>query len=183
MEENSFDGKLGRLIRDAREVRGMSRAKLADITGISVNTLASYEKVGQKGGKMPPANRLAMICIVLELDPRIALVKSLPSTLQMPPEPGVVSNPRAQCVFSEMQMEMFLNRLEDGTRDWLDTHEIVEAQKNLFLMLKDEIGGLILELRAVRQNGSDQDDPNRPENSTNETEAVDPASTRKPGGN
>jgi len=79
MEENKSRVKatdlfwnLGDLLTSAREKKGMSRAKLAQFTGISPNTLMRYEAAGSKNGKYPSAVKLTILCRFLEIDPRIA---------------------------------------------------------------------------------------------------------------
>lgn len=63
---------LGDLLRSYRDKKGISRAKLAEFTGISSNTLMRYELAGQEGGKYPSAIKLTILCRFLEIDPRIA---------------------------------------------------------------------------------------------------------------
>ena len=178
MTVDPFDAQLGQLLRDARKAVGMSRVGLSKITGISVNTLAAYEKVGQKGGKMPAANKLAMICIVLEIDPRIALMKSLPFSFG--PEPGTPEFEETRYVFSPDRMEEYLNRLDGGSYTWHQTFKIIETQQKAMLGLKDQVSELVSEIKSVRKNGPDQKDPSRSNNSTNNTEAAPTASKNNP---
>lgn len=65
-------GKLGELIRIAREKKGLSRTKLAEFAGFSANSMVRYELAGTPDGKYPPAQKLVKICRVLEIDPRNA---------------------------------------------------------------------------------------------------------------
>lgn len=56
---------LGRLIRDAREQRGMSQGKLAELSGVSEATISRIER-GQSGGQSANIGRLAK---ALDIDP------------------------------------------------------------------------------------------------------------------
>lgn len=65
-----FSATLGDLIREAREKKGMSKARLSKLTGISPNSLVKYEKAGHEGGMEPSLKNMAKISAVLDLDPR-----------------------------------------------------------------------------------------------------------------
>lgn len=68
--------KLGELIRSARTSQGVNRTAMARITGINPNSLAKYEKAGEKGGQFPPLATLVKILAFLKLDPRLAMIAS-----------------------------------------------------------------------------------------------------------
>lgn len=58
----------GKLLTDARIEKNLSRAELARQTGIAENSLIRYEKAGlDKDGQYPPAQKLAKLCLHLEL--------------------------------------------------------------------------------------------------------------------
>ncbi len=60
-------------IEEVRKKRGMTRAALSQLSGISVHTLNNWER----GNKMPSADNLALLCLYLRLDPRKALLYAL----------------------------------------------------------------------------------------------------------
>ncbi len=69
---------LGDLIVRARTERGISRSKLAEMTGISENSLVKYEKAGvEPDGQFPPSPKLSAICAVLLITPVEALLGCL----------------------------------------------------------------------------------------------------------
>lgn len=68
---------LGRLLREAREAKGLTRAGLSADTGLSENSIVRYEKAGVDGsGLVPPANKLWRLCRRLEIDEADALYAS-----------------------------------------------------------------------------------------------------------
>ncbi|MEQ1934970.1 MAG: helix-turn-helix transcriptional regulator [Fimbriimonadaceae bacterium] len=162
-EQNDFVGEiaeldggptLGRLIATTRELRGISRVKLSRMTGITQNALAKYERAGLPGGKMPPSNKLAIICRELRIDPREALFASLP-------------------VFPSDAERMGQYEFENGFLDLLDDEEEHKTNatdlgahlRMLYGAAREDVTKLISEIKALRrltENGPDRKDPSRP---------------------
>ena len=69
---------LGDLIREHREAKKLSRASLAKKAIINENSISKYEKAGREGGQFPSAQKLAVLCAVLEIEPAIAMLYALP---------------------------------------------------------------------------------------------------------
>lgn len=61
---------LGEIIRDAREAKGMSKAHLSKISGVSQNSLVKYEKCGIEDGIEPSLKNIVRIAAALDIDPR-----------------------------------------------------------------------------------------------------------------
>lgn len=177
--ENPFFATVGSMIWRTREDKGISRAHLAKVTGISQNSLAKYEKAGEQDGQYPPLPKMALLCKELELDPREVLHRTF--TLD-----EVVSGRIAPDFFA---FEDFLRTLDvdkselDMARKAIET-EVREAQHHRDRCQKLETEKLALERQVkkltselLKQNGPDQNDPSRPGLSKNNAEAVDAAST------
>lgn len=62
--------KLGTLIKEYRNRRGLEISELSKLTGLNMNSLKKYERAGADGGAFPPLDKLTRICAVLEIDPR-----------------------------------------------------------------------------------------------------------------
>jgi transcriptional regulator with XRE-family HTH domain len=65
MERAKGRGPLGRLILDARKRRGYSQKELAKLADLEVSSLGAYER----GKCNPRAEKLARICLALDLEP------------------------------------------------------------------------------------------------------------------
>jgi transcriptional regulator with XRE-family HTH domain len=66
---------IGTQLRDGRAVLRVTRAQVAKDAGISENTLARYENAGLSDkGIYPPADKLVMLCNLLDLEYHEALV-------------------------------------------------------------------------------------------------------------
>jgi len=162
---------LGHVIRLARERKGISRVKLAEFTGISLNALAKYEKAGDKEGKYPAMSKMVKIAEVLEIDPRWVF--------QMMVRCGDVDLTRDFDFFFFFKEKNDENRNQHMTAQLSGIDHVMGDFYDELKSLRKDISVLTA---ALKQNGPDQNDPDRPENSTNETEAVDAASNRKPEG-
>lgn len=178
-----IDCTLGELIRDAREARGMTRSKLAEFTGITANSLIRYELAGTPDGKYPPVKKLVLICEVLEIDPRNAFdaIKVEDYRAQPVPPPDQELNNRFGLRFTEHFR---------STKEWNALHQsldlsVIEAvMANIAerMAANDErLSRMENALKSARhfalKNGSDQNDPSRPEATSNNPEAVGAAST------
>jgi len=187
---------LGEMIRTARERKGMTRTKLAEFTGISPNTLVKYELAQEEGGKTPALPKMVTIARVLEIDPRwifqriydyqvkehdnfsfrnhfatdtdflnwklaVKDVEELNAVLE-------------QHLYEFQHIDQRLarieqNRLEEEFRsspEYNDLQAKMEAQISQLRKSEEE-----------KQNGPDRDDPSRPEQTSNNPEAVGAAST------
>jgi len=145
---------LGEAIRWSREQKGINRTKLARITGISPNTLVKYEKAQLPDGKIPSLPKMVTLARILELDPRMIF--------------ELLDDPQKQ-IENKFSFSTHFEKITDQLSEMVSSVRDVEQR--------------IRELENTdKQNGPDQNDPDRPEKSTNETEAVEAASTRKPGG-
>jgi len=58
------------MLKAAREAKGMTRVKLAELAGVNQNSLTKWEKPVEEGGKTPPIQKMVKLAEVLELDPR-----------------------------------------------------------------------------------------------------------------
>jgi len=178
---------LGEVIRAYREDKGLSRTKVAEYAGIAPNSMVRYEMAGKPDGKYPPAKKLMKICEVLEIDPRHAfdaiLFEEEQNTLSTAnlSEDELLDHARNHFSFADH----FASDLE--VVRWYSDIDGFADLTNVITGMKRELGRLnaIIEdqYHINKQNGPDQKDPDRSENTTHETEAVDAASTRKPGGN
>jgi len=65
------DMALGEILEDARLEKRLTRAKLAELANVSINSLPKWERAGFEDGKYPPLPKLANLCRVLEIDPRM----------------------------------------------------------------------------------------------------------------
>jgi len=150
--------RLGALIVSARNARGWSRTVLSNITGLSQNTLAKYERAGEPGGKMPPANKLATLCYHLQIDPREALKAARPSILDM--RSGTPTNPNEQ-----MMGEFITAHLEQGNPHWTNAADINALLRSLYLQSRHQLQELMAEVRAfkseLKKSGPDQSDQSR----------------------
>lgn len=69
---------LGKQLLDARLEKKLSRAQVAEMADISENSLIRYEKAGvSEDGQYPPAQKLAMLWLALDLNPADLLMGSL----------------------------------------------------------------------------------------------------------
>lgn len=60
----------GQMIKLARKEVGLSREELAEIVGVTVNSIAKYERAGLSSGQYPPIPKLAKIIAATKLDAR-----------------------------------------------------------------------------------------------------------------
>lgn len=67
---DSFSTGICWIIADARSRKGMTKARLAELTGISPNSLVKYEKPLDEGGIEPSLKNMTKIAKALEIDPR-----------------------------------------------------------------------------------------------------------------
>ncbi len=61
---------VGAIITHYRKKKGLNRTSLARLIGVSANSLAKYERAGEKGGRYPSSEHAAKICEAIDLDPR-----------------------------------------------------------------------------------------------------------------
>ena len=69
--EHLYNPTLGQVLEKARRDKGYTRLKLAELANINSSSLAKWEKAGSRDGKYPPLPKLANLCFVLDIDPRI----------------------------------------------------------------------------------------------------------------
>lgn len=161
---------LGSMIRSAREKKGMTRTKLAEFTGISQNTLAKYEKAHELGGKTPGLSKMVKLAYVLEIDPR----QIFQQIFDREREADDVLSENFSFIYHFATDTEFLN----WQNEFKDVEGLVDLLKNQSQNL-DLLEQRLSKLENTRkENGPDQKDPSRSENSKNNTEAVDAASTR-----
>jgi transcriptional regulator with XRE-family HTH domain len=166
---------VGELIAAARGQKGMTRTKLAEISRISPNSMAKYEKAGQDDGKYPPLPKLVRICEILEIDPR-----SIFDLLMGINENNVWEkfsfrgNFRSQGEWQELANSSLISTIE------ILSLEIASLRKELRALSPSRererpfIGDPLL-----MQNGSEPDGPSRSDTSQIDTEAVGAASTSR----
>ncbi|WP_028880341.1 helix-turn-helix transcriptional regulator [Terasakiella pusilla] len=72
---------LGELLLKARNAMGLTQVQVAKSVGISDVSLIRYEKAGiEETGQYPPSQKLAALCILLEIPPAQALYACLDET-------------------------------------------------------------------------------------------------------
>ena len=179
----------GQLIRLNRDKKGMSRAKLAQFTGINPNSLAKYENAGEEGGKYPSAKNLVKICEVLEIDPRTAFDYIKQEDQIKAQQEYHAENPTAtpyevlRHVERGMSFQKFFLVDEDLLNWKLSTTNIEELNSHLDMI---EVSNFNLDDRlhkievALKINNPVHEEPGCSENTTNETKAVEAASIKKP---
>ena len=158
---------LGDLLRCTREDIGLSRAKVAQKTGINENSLAKYEKAGQKGGQFPSAPKLAILCAVLEIDPAFALFYSLDEE-----QSDAFGSQLLRHAIIDSGLDMAVELFTPGLK--IDRHEMMMAIVKETMSLREEVQEL---RQATKQSGSDNS-PSRSDVSSNNQEAVGAASTK-----
>lgn len=176
--ESPFRQTVGGMIWRAREKKGISRAHLAKVTGISQNSLAKYEKAGEEDGQYPPLPKMALLCKELELDPRIVFRRTFSFE--------VINDDLAPDLFA---FDDFLHTLDVDDfklhRARIVSEEMGEIvqkyrvrqgnYKTTISRLEKQVQELTNELN--KQNGPNQNDPSRPEKPKNNAETVSAVST------
>lgn len=158
---------LGDLIRCTREDADLSRAQVARRTGISENSFAKYEKAGSPEGQYPSAQKLAVICSVLEIDPAFALVYSM--TEEQKDQHGQYLIRYG--ILDEVPMLMMRELAPDLK---IDRRELMLRVMMELIQLRAENE----DLRSQIENGPDQEGPSRSKTHTTDEKAVGAASTK-----
>ncbi len=166
--------ELCRLIRKRREQKGIARTRFAKMVGISPNSMVKYEMPMAEGGKVPGTANLAKMCELLEIDPRevFDVINRNPTESPYDHQFSFVHHFASDDDF--LNWKLSVQNIED-LNDSLDNQM---AEFHFFSQQLKKIENTVNEMK----NGPDQKDPSRSMNSKNNTEAVDAASIRKPGG-
>ncbi len=156
-----FVGLGGRLERE-RISRKLSRAKLAEMAGVSPNSLAKWEKAGQPDGKYPPLPKLTRLCKILEIDPR-----EIFNTVYQQEECRIDPSLNEEIPFNNPDYFDFVDHFASDL-DWTKWSLPVKDIEDLNGTLDSIHGELhyygqrLLRLeRSLKKNGSDHEDPSR----------------------
>ena len=134
---------LGEVIRKAREVKGITRVKLAEFIDASINSMIKYEKAGDTDGQYPPLPKLVKICELLEIDPRRAF--------EMLAISGDVE------VKNDFNFDHHFKDRDDGYNlEWISSNfTLLEHYFGEVFDRLDQIEKKIDELKLHKENGSD----------------------------
>lgn len=159
---------LGRLFREARERKGLSRTKLAEFIGVRPNSMIRYERAGEEGGKPPSGQNIMRIARELEIDP-CRVLDALQVSDDFAPEKKI----RFANLWWTLNDPMGLSRERE------DETSVLHLEDRLSEKL-DKLQADMTALRATIESGSDQSDPSRPSSSTTRSKAVPVASSHDP---
>lgn len=67
---------IGSILQAARERQQLTRQELAERLSINVNSLIKYERAGEVHGQLPPLPTLARLCSHLDIDPRVIMAEA-----------------------------------------------------------------------------------------------------------
>ncbi len=68
---------IGQLLEKFRTGKGLSRAKLAELSSVPAISISKYEKAGQPDGQYPPIKKLAKLALALEIDGNLLIANCL----------------------------------------------------------------------------------------------------------
>lgn len=169
---------------------GLSRADLADLLGAKVVSIGKYEKAGEEGGQYPPFPKLANLAFILNMEPNTLFWAGLDKDTY---EAFADKGGQMSSYYLMHSLAKKKGKDADEVKALIDDREFGHQSDIRFSNLKEKFGFLDLfrevvreeirnELKSSKENGPSQKDLSRSMNSKNNTEAVDAASTRNPGG-
>ncbi len=186
---------LGILLKKARKKRGVTRQQLADEVRVNINSIAKYERAGEKNGQFPPLPTIARLCVALNVSSADVFL----AVCETDEERNFF---QVRMVHTLEKLASIFYYLEDTVASMEIPMEIAHDQLIELLPAKPDNekfeemlalaypkgrgSGLIRNLytgkfhkpKEAEENGPDQKDPSRSINSKNNTEAVDAAPTR-----
>lgn len=173
---------LGSTLRFARERKKLTRQELADLSGVNVNSIAKYERAGERNGQFPPLPILARFAMLLGLSlekifTEVADDDDVRKYFEQRKVRSIVPVAMAYNWLDEISGDLYV-RMDMMEREIEDDRPSTPDQKNrLFEVLEttfddDEhylrrmIWSMLAREQYPQKNGSDQKDPSRPSQNT-----------------